>query len=127
MTTDKKEILVADDEAGFQALFRYMLEPLGFKVLTVDDGEQALSIARERDFALIFLDVHMPKMTGPEVLKNLRDVKPMQPVVILSSSPEPDKIKLLTEELGVSACFQKPFDTKDIYRIIDKIIGERKK
>ena len=119
----KKEILVADDEAGFRALFKYMLEPKGFIVSTVNDGAEALDSAQQHDYALIFLDVHMPKMTGPEVLENLRKTKPSQPVVILSSSAEPDKVKTLVEGLGATACFQKPFDTKEIFRVIEEILG----
>ena len=119
----KSEILVADDEPGFRALFRFMLEPKGFIVSTANDGAEALETAQHHDYALIFLDVHMPKMTGPEVLECLRKTKPSQPVVILSSSAEPDKVKALVEGLGAAACFQKPFNTKDIFRVIEEILG----
>jgi len=123
MNGEKKEILVADDEAGFRALFKFMLEPRGFIVSTVNDGAEALESVEKSDYALIFLDVHMPRMTGPEALKKIRELKPAQPVVILSSSAEPDKVAELTRGLGASACFQKPFNTNDIFQIIEDILG----
>lgn len=120
----KKTVLVADDEPGFRALFKYMLEPRGFIVEAVENGEEALNKSKENDYAVILLDVHMPKMTGPEALRNIRHLKPQQPVIILSSSAEPDKVRELVEGLGASACFQKPFDTQDLMATIEKLISQ---
>jgi len=119
----KLEILVADDEPGFRALFRYLLEPRGYNVSTANDGAEALEKAQHHDYGLIFLDVHMPKMTGPEVLRRLRKTNPIQPVVILSSSATPELVSEESKMLGATACFQKPFDTKDIFQVIDDVLG----
>jgi CheY-like chemotaxis protein len=123
MRADCKEILVADDEPGFQALFRFMLEPLGFKVLTVGNGTDAVESALKNDFAIVFLDVHMPKLTGPQALKKIKQSKPDQPIVILSSSIDPEKTNDETHRLGAAACFQKPFQTKEIFQIVDMLTG----
>lgn len=115
-----RRILVADDEPGFRALFRYMLEPRGYTVSTVDDGEAALHAAQNHDYALIFLDVHMPKMNGPEVLRQLRKTKPNQPVAILSSAHDTVKVSAEANALGATAYFQKPFETGAILRLLER-------
>ncbi|MCB4756603.1 MAG: response regulator [Elusimicrobia bacterium] len=120
-----KAILVADDEPGFQALFRFLLEPKGFTVCSANDGLEAVELFEKQDFALILLDVHMPKMKGPEVLKRIREIKHSQPVVMLSSGADPDKVNKESTEMGAVACFQKPFDVKDILRVIEKTINEK--
>lgn len=116
-----KMILVADDEPGFHALFRMLLEPKGFTVSSANDGKEALDCAERQEYALIFLDVHMPHMQGPEVLRHIRKIKPSQPVVILSSGSNPDEVNEETKGLGALACFQKPFEIKDILQVVDSI------
>ncbi len=117
----KKEILVADDELGFHTLFRYLLEPKGFHVVSAHDGLEALELAQQRDFAVIFLDIHMPKMTGQEVLRQIKAIKPHQRIVMLSSGANSADVKDETDKLGADACFQKPFDIKDILMIISTL------
>lgn len=119
-----RDILIADDEAGFRALFQYMLEPRGFRVTTAENGEEALKAAMGHDFHMIFLDVHMPKMTGPEVLRELRKTKPDQPVVILSSAYDGEKVNAQTRALGATAYLQKPFETSAILDILARAVQD---
>lgn len=58
MESHEKEVLLLDDEPGFHDLFRPLLAPLGY--------------------AIIFLDIHMPKMLGTDALGKIKEMKPYQ-------------------------------------------------
>ena len=69
---DKIRILVVDDESRMRKLVRDFLVREGYEVLEAGDGEEALDLFyREKDIALIILDVMMPKRNGFEVCREL--------------------------------------------------------
>ena len=70
---DKLKILVVDDESRMRKLVRDFLVKQNFDVLEAGDGEKAVDIFfREKDIALIILDVMMPKMDGWQVCREIR-------------------------------------------------------
>ena len=70
---EKLKILVVDDESRMRKLVRDFLVRQGYEVLEAGDGEEALDIFyREKDIALLILDVMMPKMNGWEVCREVR-------------------------------------------------------
>ena len=70
---DKLKILVVDDESRMRKLVRDFLVRQDYEVLEAGDGEEALDIFyREKDIALLILDVMMPKMNGWEVCREVR-------------------------------------------------------
>ena len=68
----EKTILVVDDEAHIQELIKFNLIKNGFKVITADNGIDALKIAEDEKPDLIFLDLMLPGMDGLEVCKSIR-------------------------------------------------------
>ena len=72
---DKIRILVVDDESRMRKLVRDFLVREGYEVLEAGDGEEALDLFyREKDIALIILDVMMPKRNGFEVCREIREL-----------------------------------------------------
>ena len=71
-------ILVVDDEAGVRVMVARMLSLAGYSVISAQSGEEAISIAR--DYAapidLVLTDVRMPGMTGPELVEQLKTLRP---------------------------------------------------
>jgi CheY-like chemotaxis protein len=65
-------VLLVDDDDEIADLLRAMLEHLGCRVTRAASGEEALALAREGDFPLVFMDVHMPRMDGFELATRLR-------------------------------------------------------
>lgn len=70
--TRKITILLADDSKFLRLATERALVRAGYEVLTADDGEQALRIAREKTPHVILLDMLLPKITGLDVLKALK-------------------------------------------------------
>ena len=116
-----KNILVVDDEAGYREFYKYLLEPLGYHVETAEDGQQGYEMVVKNVSDLILLDVHMPKMTGPELLKCIKQVRPDQVVIIFSSSSDPsDKFEERAKQDGAFDCLFKPVELEDILKVMDR-------
>jgi len=103
------KILVAEDEGHLADGLRFNLEAEGYKVQTVGDGLQAISLCEKETFDLLVLDVMMPGATGFEVLKNLRDRNDFTPVLILTALGKPEHV-LEGFEAGADDYLPKPFD-----------------
>ncbi len=69
---ERKRILVVDDNVGNTSMLVSLLEPLGFRIDTASNGEEALSMARERQPDLVLMDLVMPVMDGLEAARLLR-------------------------------------------------------
>ena len=122
MTGAERHILVVDDEQGFHDLFKFILNPLGFTVISARDGAEGLERFRERDYSMVFLDIHMPKMTGPELLKQIREIKPLQLVVMMNSGSEScQDFEKNTRYPGAAACILKPFELDQITKSLENI------
>jgi CheY-like chemotaxis protein len=118
----ERNILIVDDEQGFHDLFRFILEPLGFTVSSAYNGVEGLERLKERDYDIAFLDVHMPKMTGPELLKLIKGIKPSQVVVIMSSGSDPRQaFEKAAKDMGAAACMFKPFELDQIMKNLESI------
>ena len=85
---DKIRILVVDDESRMRKLVRDFLVREGYEVLEAGDGEEALDLFyREKDIALIILDVMMPKRNGFEVCREIRETSKV-PIIMLTAKGE---------------------------------------
>jgi CheY-like chemotaxis protein len=92
-------ILLVEDSLPLRRENEGALSRAGYEVICAEDGERALEMAQQRHPDLILLDMILPKMSGPEVLRHLkRDAKTRDiPVVVLSSLPETNRQKLIEE------------------------------
>jgi CheY-like chemotaxis protein len=82
----KEPILLVDDDEDDLAYVRLVLEPLGRELVTAADGEEALRCLRGRDFALIVMDVMMPRLNGFETAVCIREREQTRgiPIVFLT-------------------------------------------
>jgi len=109
-------ILVVDDEERIRRLLKMYLEKEGYEIDEAEDGETALSLAMNRDYALILLDVMLPGIDGIEVCTRLRQVK-ATPVVMLTAKGE-EMNRVQGFEVGADDYVVKPFSPREvIYRV----------
>jgi two-component system, OmpR family, response regulator len=88
----KARILVADDDRTMRHLLRGILRNGGFTVAVAKDGQEALSLIKERRFDLLLLDVWMPRMNGIELLDRLKTRKSRPRVVVMTSDDTPETL-----------------------------------
>ncbi len=118
---DKLKILVVDDESRMRKLVRDFLVRQDYEVLEAGDGEEALDIFyREKDIALLILDVMMPKMNGWEVCREVRENSKVPIIMLTAKSDESDE--LMGFDLGVDEYISKPFSPKILVARVEAIL-----
>lgn len=85
---EKKRILLVDDEEGIQLLYREEFEEEGFEVISAYNGDEALEKFSKESLDLVILDINMPGMSGIEVLRRMKEIKPDLPVILSSAYQE---------------------------------------
>ena len=118
---DKLKILVVDDESRMRKLVRDFLVKQNFDVLEAGDGEEAVDIFfREKDIALIILDVMMPKMDGWQVCREIRAYSKVPIIMLTAKSDERDELQGF--DLGVDEYITKPFSPKILVARVEAIL-----
>ena len=83
-------ILWVDDEIGVLRSYILYLEEKGFETDTCHSGNDAIAMVREKAYDIIFLDEHMPGLSGIETLRRIKAIRPAIPVVMITKSEEED-------------------------------------
>lgn len=115
-----KTILVVDDELSVREAFGVVLKDK-YRVIVSEDGQRALTIARNAPPDLIILDIIMPKMDGIEVLRKLKEMNCRSKVVVVTS---PRTIKTAVEAMKMGACgyITKPLDVEEIELVVERTL-----
>ncbi len=85
MLVETPSLLITDDDHGFRETLRVVFEPWRFRMLMAADGEEALRIVHREKVHLVLLDMHMPKLTGLETLRRMKEFRAMLPCILLSA------------------------------------------
>jgi len=121
MAEDKKHILVVDDDTRLRSLLQRYLREQGFLVSAAEDAAHAESFLAFYTFDMLIVDIMMPKVTGTEFLKKLREANNNVPVILLTAMGDPaDRINGL--EIGADDYVPKPFEPKELVLRINNIL-----
>ena len=115
-----RRVLVVDDEKLIVKGIRFSLEQDGMKVDCAYDGEEALKLAKENAYALILLDIMLPKNDGFEVCQQIREFSDV-PIVMLTARND-DMDKILGLEYGADDYITKPFNILEVKARIKAIM-----
>jgi DNA-binding response OmpR family regulator len=110
MISNKRRILLADDDSGLRRLIGTTLGTKDFDVLHAVDGEEALRIARQQHPELVLLDVNMPKLDGFQVCRFLKtdpETSGIKIVMITARGTDVDRAR--GRDAGADDYFIKPF------------------
>ena len=105
-------VLVADDEPRITKLVSIALSEEGFRVVTAWGGEEALAKAEEVRPDIILLDIVMPDLDGIEVMRQLRERRPVPVILLTAKGSTSDKTKGL--DLGADDYVAKPFHPDEL-------------
>ncbi|OGQ45402.1 MAG: DNA-binding response regulator [Deltaproteobacteria bacterium RIFCSPLOWO2_02_44_9] len=111
----KEKILIVDDEADILTLLEYNLEKAGFKVISANDGPDAVEITKREKPDIIILDIMLPSMEGTEVCKILKsgDATRHIPIIMLTAKGE-EVDRIVGFELGADDYITKPFSPREL-------------
>lgn len=120
----KETILVVDDEPNLRKILKFQLEASDFRVFTAENGVEAVEIAKREQPTLVLLDLMMPKMSGADVVRELK-VEPTTrfiPVIILTAKTGNDE-KLRQFENGAQDYITKPFELSEVLARVKGVIA----
>jgi DNA-binding response OmpR family regulator len=116
----EETVLIVDDDAALLEVMSIVLSSEGYRVATATDGEEALREVGREGLDLVILDVMLPRISGFEVLKKIREKSDVPVVLLTAKSQSVDKVVGL--ELGADDYITKPFDTKELLARIRAIL-----
>lgn len=123
---EKLKILVVDDESRMRKLVRDFLVRQDYEVIEAGDGEEALDVFyATKDIALIILDVMMPRLTGWDVCREIRENSKVPIIMLTAKGEESDELQGF--ELGVDEYISKPFSPKILVARVEAILRRANK
>ena len=120
-----KTILVVDDNASIRTLVRDYLSEQGFRVLTANNGQNALFVARQDKPDLILLDIMMPDKSGDDIAQELRDDPRLSsiPIVFLTALVTPDETGAKASKIGGNIFLAKPVSADELVAVIEETLS----
>lgn len=118
-------VLVVDDEKLIVKGIRFSLEQEGMEVDCAYDGEEAINMAKKKEYDVVLLDVMLPKFDGYEVCQAIRDFSEM-PIIMLTAKGN-DMDKILGLEYGADDYITKPFNILEVKARIKAIMRRNSK
>lgn len=123
--SERLRVLVADDEPHIGKIIKMKLEQGPFDVTLAYDGQEAMDVLEQgNDFALIVLDLMMPRLSGLDVLLRLRsdDRWKSLPCIVLTAAGE-QQYQRRALEIGASEFLTKPFSPRKLYARAAELAG----
>jgi two-component system response regulator PilR (NtrC family) len=108
-----RRILVVDDESTIRTLMTVMLARSGYEVESAEDGAVAWEALQTKPYDLLITDHNMPKISGVQLVKNLRSASMEMPVVMVAGIV-PEEELAQNPSLHLSATLSKPFALADL-------------
>lgn len=127
MVAAKDKVLIVDDSPTVRRLVELILTQSGFEIISAEDGDTGLELAREHHPRIILVDFVMPRMNGHMFCKALREDENLRdvPVILISSKSEVVG-QAFEESFGIVHYFTKPFEPDDLVAKIDEVLNEQK-
>lgn len=122
------KILIVEDDAPYQKVYKRKFEVAGFAVEVASDGEEGLEKIRTFQPDIVFLDVMMPKMDGFQVLDHAKADPAIQdiPVVITTNLATDDDNQKLIKKGAASVVVKSNTEPSELVRIAEEILGQKK-
>ena len=124
---DNRRMLVADDDPAILRLIATILEKENFNVVTARDGSEAYKILQsDSDFTAAILDVVMPHISGPELVRYMKSEERLKRIPVMMMTAEQDP-KLSSDSFTAGACvfLPKPFTTAQLQIMLQMLIGTK--
>lgn len=119
----KEKVLIVEDNPQHMRLLEMILQPRGYHLLKAADGEEALNISIREHPDLIIMDIHLPKLSGIEVTRRLRENQALGHIPIIAVTAyamKGDAERAI--DSGFDAYLSKPIDTHELPRLVAEML-----
>jgi len=110
-------ILITDDDQGFREILRGLLERHGYATLEADSGERALEIVRREAVHLLLLDMYMPKLTGLETIRRVKQMRAVLPCILMSADADEQLVRQ-ADSVQAFSVLSKPMSASTVTQAI---------
>ncbi|MFM2096860.1 MAG: Response regulator MprA [Planctomycetota bacterium] len=86
MVIEFPSLLITDDDRDFRETLGEVFERRGFRISLAGDGEEALQMLRREWFHVLLMDMHMPRLSGLETLRRIRELPKQPPCILISAA-----------------------------------------
>jgi CheY-like chemotaxis protein len=118
------KVLIVDDDESSRQLLSEVLEANGYQVGAVEDGSAARAeLSRDGGYRIVVADLRMPKETGLELLRHLRQQNSQHGIILMSSFISGSE-RELAQELGAHALLEKPFRLTELLQVVAELAGQ---
>jgi CheY-like chemotaxis protein len=117
-------VLIVEDEEGIRLMTRLALERAGLKTLMAADGREGVEIFQQNpdEIDVILLDLTMPRLSGLEVLREVRKLRPAIKVILMSGYSADPTVSAL-EGVELSGKLQKPFGPTVLVSLVTSVLN----
>jgi DNA-binding NtrC family response regulator len=115
-------ILIVDDEQNIRRLIRNEFSNEGYEVTTARNGEEGLVLIQQKDFDVILLDIKLPKLSGLEVLKKIKEKSGAAEVIMITGYGDIQSA-VISLKLGAMDYLTKPFKLDELLSIVQKAVS----
>jgi DNA-binding response OmpR family regulator len=121
----EKQIMVVEDDPGLMTLYRILLHARGYRVISAEDGEQALQTYRRegREIDLVIADVCLPKVGAVEMLVGMK-ASGLRPRILICSGAVEYETELQLREAGANHFLPKPFRNREMLSEVERILQD---
>ena len=123
--SDPKRVLVVDDDPGVRSYLESTFQSMGYRVVAVTGGEQAIAELDQLQPDLVTLDVALPGMDGLSTLRSLKSRDPGLPVIMLSGNVKTTTV-VAAIKAGAEDFLEKPFEHEDLQAAARLALGTRR-
>jgi CheY-like chemotaxis protein len=119
-----KQVLIAEDDDHMRDALQELLVSEGYRVITAEDGLEALDWMSRVSVDLVIVDILMPGLGGPELIRRLRETSEWAgtPILVLSGYADLARYR----DLPVNDVQLKPFKLADLLHKVEKLVGPRR-
>lgn len=120
-----RKLMIADDEAGIRSLVRMTLDTGDYEIIEAADGDEALALAREHRPELMLLDAMMPKRSGFDVCRELKeDPETNATTIVMLTARAQEADRERGTAAGADDYFTKPFSPLALLDKVAEVLGE---
>jgi len=119
----KAHVLVVEDEESFIDALTIGLNREGFNVSIARDGQEALALFARESFDLVLLDLMLPRLSGLDVCRSIRNVSDVPIIIVSAKGEEVDMVLML--EIGADDYVTKPYRLRELVARIRAVLRRR--
>ena len=119
----QQTILVAEDSPTTRRKIAGILENQGYRVLTAEDGQQAIELTHEHHPELVLLDIVLPKKNGYQVCRSIKSDPDLAIKVMIVTSKAMEKDRIWSQRQGADGYLTKPVDPDALIELVEGLIS----